>query len=53
LVIARSVGIDEVLVICDAGNIASARTIEACGGQFESLTEDPNGGEPGRRYWIR
>ena len=51
LVIARSLGIDEVLVTCDVGNTASAGVIEACGGEFESVAsgEDP----PKRRYWIR
>jgi predicted acetyltransferase len=53
LVVARAAGIDDVLLICDASNVASARTIEACGGVFESLIDDPDGGEPHRRYWIR
>lgn len=37
LVVARSLGIDEVLVTCDVGNTASAGVIEACGGVFESV----------------
>jgi len=51
LVIARSLGVDEVLVTCDVGNLASAGVIEACGGEFESIAagEDP----PKRRYWFR
>jgi predicted acetyltransferase len=40
---AKQRGIDRVLVVCEAGNVASARTIERCGGVGE--------GEPGR-YWI-
>ena len=52
LIIARSVGIDDVLVICDADNLASARTIERCGGSFESLITDPGRRVPLRRYWI-
>ena len=52
LVIARAVGVDKVLLVCDAGNLASARTIEACGGRFESVVPGPDGAEPQRRYWI-
>lgn len=39
-------GLDRVLVTCDSDNIASARTIEACGG----VLEDVRGIK--RRYWI-
>jgi predicted acetyltransferase len=46
LVVARAAGVDDVLVICDTNNVASARTIEACGGDFESLIEDPEGATP-------
>ena len=51
LVVARSVGIDRVLVTCDEGNVGSATVIERCGGVFESLV-DAEGGSPKRRYWI-
>lgn len=51
LVIARALGIDDVLVTCDAGNSASAGVIEACGGVFESTAEGD--GPPKRRYWFR
>lgn len=51
LVIARSLGIDDVLVTCDADNTASAGVIEACGGVFESVA--PGDGPPKRRYWFR
>jgi predicted acetyltransferase len=51
LVIARALGIDELLVTCDAGNSASAGVIEACGGVFESIAEGD--GQPKRRYWFR
>lgn len=43
---AADLGIDRVLVVCDEDNIASARTIEACGG----VHEDTRDGH--RRYWI-
>jgi predicted acetyltransferase len=51
LVIARSHGIERVLVTCDDDNTASAATIERNGGTFESHIT----GEAGtsmRRYWI-
>jgi predicted acetyltransferase len=45
---ARAIGLDRVLIVCEAGNIASARTIEHYGGILEET------GETGarRRYWI-
>lgn len=52
LLIARDLGIDPVLVTCDEGNVASARTIERCGGVLENVV--PVDGAPAkRRYWIR
>lgn len=53
LLIARSMGINEVLVTCDEDNIASARVIEKCGGEFESMTDAVRDVAPKRRYWIR
>jgi predicted acetyltransferase len=52
LVIARAVGIDDVLVTCDDDNVGSATVIERCGGVFESLVDPAGGGTPKRRYWI-
>jgi predicted acetyltransferase len=52
LMIARTVVVGKVLLICNAGNVASARTIEVCGGRLESVIPGPNGAEPQRRYWI-
>jgi predicted acetyltransferase len=46
LPIARALGIDRVLVTCDADNVASKRTIEKNGGVFE----DQRGIK--LRYWI-
>ncbi len=51
LVIARAVGVDDVLVTCDVDNSASAGVIEACGGRFESIAAGD--GTPKRRYWFR
>jgi predicted acetyltransferase len=44
------VGINRVLLVCDAGNVASASTIERNGGVFEGLQETEHGLL--RRYWI-
>ena len=53
LIVARSLGVDDVLLTCDDTNVASARTIEANGGELESVIPGPDGGEKRRRYWIR
>jgi predicted acetyltransferase len=51
LIVARSLGIDAVLVTCDEGNVASMTVIERCGGVLENVLDIP--GEPSkRRYWI-
>ena len=44
---ARKFGIEDLLVTCQPGNIASRNVIEANGGVFESGDEETN------RYWIR
>lgn len=41
---------DRVLIICLAGNAASARTIERNGGVLEGVRDTAHG--PVRRYWI-
>lgn len=46
LPVAESLGIDRVLVACEQDNVASARTIEACGGVLEDVRRGK------RRYWI-
>jgi predicted acetyltransferase len=52
LIIARSLGIDRVLVICDDDNAGSAAVIEANGGTLENLVPGGPGEPPARRYWI-
>jgi predicted acetyltransferase len=47
---ARGLGLDRVLIVCEAGNIASAKTIERRGGVLEEIRETSHG--PFRRYWI-
>ena len=54
LVIARSYGVDRVLVTCDDDNVGSARVIEACGGVLERVVPaaESDDGVAFRRYWI-
>lgn len=53
LVIARSYGIDRVLVTCDDDNVGSAAVIEACGGVLERVVpvDESDDGVAFRRYW--
>ena len=50
LPIARSKGLERVLLTCQDGNAASARTIERNGGVLEDVAETQYGLT--RRYWI-
>jgi predicted acetyltransferase len=53
LVIARSVGVDRVLITCDDDNVGSIKVIESCGGRLEDVIAVSDKGAPGvRRYWI-
>jgi len=52
LVIARSVGVDRVLVTCDDDNIGSIRAIESRGGKLDSVRPAKPGSAAIRRYWI-
>lgn len=52
LLVARGAGVTRALVTCDEGNVASAATIEACGGQFERLVDGDGDNPAKRRYWI-
>jgi predicted acetyltransferase len=44
-------GLDRVLIVCEAGNLASTRTIERNGGVLEGIRDTGDGAV--RRYWIR
>ena len=46
----RDVGLERVLVVCAEDNVASARTIERCGGVLEDVRLTDLG--RARRYWI-
>ncbi|MBB5778283.1 GNAT family N-acetyltransferase [Nonomuraea jabiensis] len=47
---APALGLDRVLLTCDDGNVASARTIESNGGVLEDVRSTEIGVK--RRYWI-
>ena len=48
-----SLGIELALITCDEPNVGSRKVIEACGGIFEGMIDDPASGVPKRRYWLR
>jgi predicted acetyltransferase len=50
--VAGDVQIERALVTCDVGNVASAATIERCGGVFERLSRPDEHGDRVRRYWF-
>lgn len=50
LVDARTLGLDRVLIACQADNLASAKTIEHLGGVLEAVTDGKHGTV--RRYGI-
>jgi predicted acetyltransferase len=50
--IARSLGIDRILVTCDDDNTGSIRAIERNGGILESIIAVPHLAKRKRRYWI-
>ena len=52
LIIARSEGVDRVLVTCDDDNTGSSRAIERCGGVLESVVPGEGNLPRKRRYWI-
>jgi predicted acetyltransferase len=47
---ANALGLEKVLVVCTEENVASARTIERCGGALEDIRPTERGTI--RRYWI-
>jgi predicted acetyltransferase len=53
LVIARAVGVQQALLVCDDGNTGSRAVIEGCGGRLASRgTSSSPEGQPIRRYLI-
>ena len=52
LEIAKSLGLDRVLCVCDEDNLASERVIQKNGGAFENKLYDPYEAVFVKRYWI-
>lgn len=50
---AHDLGIERVLISCDADNIGSRKVIEKNGGEFEKETDFGKLDKPVRIYWIR
>ncbi len=48
----REIGLDQVLITCNDGNIGSEKTILANGGVYESTVTEPNGKKL-KRFWIK
>ena len=46
------IGLDKILVTCIDGNIASEKTIIACGGVYESTVYEPSDKVYLKRFWI-
>ncbi|MDR2987860.1 MAG: GNAT family N-acetyltransferase [Nocardiopsaceae bacterium] len=52
LIVARSVGVDRVLITCDDDNVGSIKVIEACGGKLDSVRPASGSARALRRYWV-
>ncbi len=53
LSICKNLGLDKVLITCLETNMASSKTIEACGGVYEkTIFDDVNYQANMKRYWI-
>lgn len=51
LVVARTLGVERVLITCDDDNVGSSAVIERCGGVLDSMSTADDG-HAVRRYWI-
>jgi predicted acetyltransferase len=52
LVIARSGGVESVLIYCSNSNVGSFTVIERCGGVLDEIIANEKGEPSWRRYWI-
>ena len=52
LPVAKSLGINEVLITCDDDNIPSQKVIKSNGGVFENKVPNPDTDQLTYRYWI-
>ena len=48
----KRIGLDRVLITCDANNEGSRRTILSNGGVYESTVHEPEENIDLERYWI-
>ena len=53
LPIARSMGLESVLITCEQANEGSRRTILSCGGEYESTVHEPEENVLLERYWVK
>jgi predicted acetyltransferase len=51
VIIARSLGVARILVVCEEGNFGSAAVIERCGGLLDTVNDGRRDNRI-RRYWI-
>lgn len=49
----KEIGIDNILISCIEGNVASEKTIIANGGVYESTVFEPNHDANLKRFWIK
>ena len=53
LTAASTIGLDRVLVTCDADNVGSAKVIKNCGGVLENVVPGRDGSVDKCRYWVQ
>ena len=49
----REIGLSEILITCNEGNLGSEKTILSNGGVYESTVFEPDEGVNLKRFWIR
>jgi predicted acetyltransferase len=52
IVIARSGGVESILMYCSDSNVGSIMAIERCGGVLDEVIANDDGEPSWRRYWI-
>lgn len=52
LIVARSLGVDRALLVCDDDNAGSIKVIESCGGVLDRVGRPHPDAPPIRYYWI-
>lgn len=49
----KEIGLSEVLITCNDGNLGSEKTILSCGGIYESTVHEPDENINLKRFWIK